>query len=203
MKNSLISNCYQLLLPLTRLLLRLGISWREMSELTKRAYVEAAAQDYAEKRRPVNTSRLAILTGLTRKEVKRIRDLLAAGNCLDEVRSGAADAVLLGWHSDPEFRAANGLPAILDIEGEDRSFNALTRRFAGDLPPGAMLKELVRVGAVERLESGRLRLLRDHYAQVDITDATLDHVAQAMTTMGRSLVKYVEEQDCSGDSRQH
>ena len=106
MKNSLISNCYQLLLPLTRLLLRLGISWREMSELTKRAYVEAAAQDYAEKRRPVNTSRLAIMTGLTRKEVKRIRDLLAAGNCLDEVRSGAADAVLLGWHSDPEFRAA-------------------------------------------------------------------------------------------------
>jgi hypothetical protein len=66
-----------------------------------------------------------------------------------------------------------------------------------------MLKELVRVGAVERLESGRLRLLRDHYAQVDITDATLDHVAQAMTTMGRSLVNYVEDQDCSGNSRQH
>lgn len=203
MKHSLISNCYQLLLPLTRLLLRLGISWRELSELTKRAYVEAAAADYAEKRRPVNTSRLAIMTGLTRKEVKRIRDVLAAGNCLDEVRSGAADAVLLGWHSDPEFQGGNGLPAILDIEGEDGSFYALTRRYAGDLPPGAMVKELVRVGAVERLESGRLRLLRDHYAQVEITDATLDHVALAMTTMGRSLVSYVEDQDRSNGSRQH
>jgi len=203
LKNSLISNCYQLLLPLTRLLLRLGISWRELSELMKRAYVEAASADYAEKRRPVNTSRLAIMTGLTRKEVKRIRDLLADGHRLDELRSSAADSVLLGWHTDREFRGHNGLPAMLDIEGDDSSFNALVRRYAGDLPPGAMLKELVRVGAVELVESGRLRLLRDHYAQVEITDATLEHVSQAMTMIGRSLVSYVEDQDRGNESRQH
>ena len=203
MRQSLISNCYQLLLPLTRLLLRLGISWRELSELMKRAYVEAASADYAEKRRPVNTSRLAIMTGLTRKEVKRIRDLLADGHRLDELRNSAADSVLLGWHTDREFRGQNGLPAMLDIDGDDSSFNALVRRYAGDLPPGAMLKELLRVGAVELVESGRLRLLRDHYAQVEITDATLEHVSQAMTMIGRSLVSYVEDQDRGNESRQH
>ena len=92
---------------------------------------------------------------------------------------------------------------MLDIEGDDSSFNALVRRYAGDLPPGAMLKELVRVGAVELVESGRLRLLRDHYAQVEITDATLEHVSQAMTMIGRSLVSYVEDQDRGNESRQH
>jgi len=61
--------------PIVRILLRFGITWREVSELTKRVYVEVAQQDYAERRRPVNTSRLAVMTGLTRKEVRRIRDL--------------------------------------------------------------------------------------------------------------------------------
>lgn len=203
MRQSLISNCYQLLLPLTRLLLRLGISWRELSELMKRAYVESAAADYAEKRRPVNTSRLAIMTGLTRKEVKRVRDLLRRGERFDAVRNSAADSVLLGWYSDPEFHDSIGRPAMLEADGLEGSFHALCRRYAGDLPAGAMQKELMRVGAVELVESGRLRLLRDHYAQVEITEATLEHVAQAMTTIGRSLVTYVEDQDRGNGSRQH
>ena len=62
--------------PIARVMLRAGISWRELSDVLKTTYVEVATEDFGIRGRPTNISRVAILTGLTRKEVRRLRDLL-------------------------------------------------------------------------------------------------------------------------------
>jgi hypothetical protein len=68
--------------------------------------------------------------------------------------------ILHYWYSDPEFLDSTGNPARLPFSGDSRSFSALVRRFGGDIPPGAMRTELKRVGAIEEVEGGNLRVLK-------------------------------------------
>ena len=56
--------------PLIRLLIAQGVTHAELSETAKEVYVEVALRHFEAEGR-VNKSRVAILTGLTRKEVKR------------------------------------------------------------------------------------------------------------------------------------
>ena len=66
--------------------------------------------------------------------------------------------VVSGWLRDPDFLVAEKQPATLAIEGPAASFSELVRRYSGDVPVRAVLDELARVGAVEHLADGRLRL---------------------------------------------
>ena len=66
---------YQVLLgPLIRILLRQGISYAEFSEIAKAVYVEVALKDFKVAGRKATRTRVAVMTGLTRKEVKRVID---------------------------------------------------------------------------------------------------------------------------------
>ena len=65
---------YGVMPSICRLLLRHEIGFREFSDLAKAAFVQVATEDYGIRGRPTNISRVAVMTGLTRKEVKRLRD---------------------------------------------------------------------------------------------------------------------------------
>ena len=67
--------CHHLLRPVVRMLLRSGITWKDFAELSKGVFVEVAREDYGLRGRPTNSSRVALLTGLSRREVARVRDL--------------------------------------------------------------------------------------------------------------------------------
>ena len=62
--------------PIARIMLRAGINWQELADVCKATYVEVATEDFGIRGRPTNISRVAILTGLTRREVRRLRNLL-------------------------------------------------------------------------------------------------------------------------------
>ena len=151
--------------PVVRLLLRCGVTWKECAELFKLVYVDVAAEDYGKRGRPANTSRVAILTGLSRREVKRAKDLLKQprGPALSSIeRINQASRVLSGWFQDPDFLDASGKPRLLPIEGE-LGFAGLLKRYAPDIPPTAMVKELKKVGAVRETARGKLRALARYF----------------------------------------
>lgn len=145
----------RLLRPLVRLLLRHAVPYAAFEEIAKRAYVEAAMQDFPLPDKKPSISRASILTGLTRKEVQR---LVAEP---DEIgpetgeRYNRAARVLTGWVRDPDFLdTETGAPRPLHGEGA-LSFGALVRRHSGDMPTRAVLDELLRVGAVRQRDDGR------------------------------------------------
>jgi hypothetical protein len=146
--------------PIARILLRFGIGFREFAEITKTAFVEVASSDFGIRGRPTNISRVAVMTGLTRKEVKRIRDKIAAGEEKLTVRTTPLCEVLHKWHAEEEFLDKSGRPAKMPFSGTDSSFSNLVRRFGGDIPPGAMRTELKRVGAIREDEHGNLSVVR-------------------------------------------
>lgn len=148
----------QVLRPLARALLRAGIGYREFAEISKAAFVDIATQDYGLRGRPTNISRVAVMTGLTRKEVRRLRDKSAAGEETIVLRSAPMAIILHRWFTEDNFTDEHGLPLALPFESSDGSpsFSGLVRRFGGDVPPGAMRTELKRIKAVNEDSSGLL-----------------------------------------------
>jgi hypothetical protein len=159
--------CAILLRPLVRILLRHGIAFAEFGEIAKSVYVDVARRDFAVPGRKPSDSRVAILTGLTRKDVRRLREALEGSSRAKPSSANRATRVLSAWHQDADFCDPSGQPSSLPIEGKRRSFAALVRRYSGDMPPRAMLEELERVRAVRCTRDGRVRILTRSYLPGD------------------------------------
>ncbi len=155
--------------PVASILLRAGINWKELVEVCKATYVEVASEDFGIRGRPTNVSRVAILTGFSRREVKRLRDLLAEEEPTAFTRMNHATRVLSGWYSDDDFLDEGGAPRALAQSGSNPSFETLCSRYSSDVPATTMLKELRHVGAVAADDDGRL-VARTRYYMPQLTD---------------------------------
>ena len=160
--------------PLARALLRAGIGHREFNEISKAAYVDVATKDYGLRGRPTNISRVAVMTGLTRKEVRRLRQKGEAGEETEVGRTTPLSVVLHRWYTETEFLTANGEPRDLQFDGEPNSFSDLVRRFGGDIPPGAMRTELKRIDAVVEVDNGVLKALKRNVSRQDVHERLID-----------------------------
>ena len=126
------------------------------------AFVEVATDEYGLRNRPTNISRTAVLTGLTRKEVKRIRDEIHVDGTYSFTQLGRPAQLLSVWFNNPDFLNADGIPRDLEFEGEG-GFRDLCRVGGGDVPPGALLTELKRAKAVEETKDGKIKALTRHF----------------------------------------
>jgi hypothetical protein len=161
---------FVILKPIAKILLRCGIGFREFAEVAKAAFVDVASSEYGLRGRPTNISRVAVMTGLTRKEVRRLRDKIESGEHSLVVKSTPMCEVLHRWHSEPEFLDDTGKPQSLPFSGERGSFSSLVKRFGGDIPPGAMRTELKRVGALEERDDGVLDVIKRSVSPAGIED---------------------------------
>ncbi len=149
---------------LARLCLRHGISFESAAEVGRRAFVEVARREFVIPGRKQSASRIALLTGLHRKDVGRMLKVEPSGDPAAGARVAYGTRVIAAWRRDPVFLEARGGPATLAFDQGSPCFLDLVRRHGGrDLPGRAVLDELVRVGAVVRLRDGRLRLVERSY----------------------------------------
>lgn len=148
----------RLLQPLVQLMIRNGVAHGAFSEIAKRVYVRVAAAEARISGRKQTVSRMAILTGLTRKEVSRLLKLPAEASEAMADRYNRAARVITGWIRDERFLDESGNPRPLTLDGVGDTFATLVKSFSGDVPPRAILDELERVGAVRRQADGRLSL---------------------------------------------
>ena len=149
-----------MLKPLVRLMIAQGITHAEFAETTKEVYVETALRHFEDAGR-VNKSRVAILTGLTRKEVKNVIDRTLEETQPDKTYS-RPERVLTGWFSDPKYTGPYGIPLELPYESaqsDSPSFVQLGKEYIGDMAPRQMLNELLVSGSVVQVE-GRYKAVR-------------------------------------------
>ncbi len=175
----------RVLSPLVRLLLRHGVSHGEFSSWAKQAYVKEAAHHFGIDGKAPTVSRMAIVTGINRKEVKRLLDLPA------EIEPGIgkhnrALRVVTGWLQDAEFHDESGEPAALNYGDSEEAFNELVKRYGGDVPARAVLDELVRVGTVKQ-EGATVSLLTHGYVPHESQAAMLDVFATSASDLLETL----------------
>jgi len=178
--------------PMFGILLRSGVTWQEASEVCKATLVEVASTDFGLHGRPTNMSRVAIMTGLSRREVKRLRDLLGDEPQIDAGRMHGATRVLTGWHLDKDFTDEAGHPLDLPFESipgatTRLTFTDLCRRFGGDLAPITMRRELTRVGAMAELPTGELRVLLRYYMPLQMDPDAVVRGGSMLEDLGTTI----------------
>lgn len=172
----------RLMQPLVRILIRNGVSYAEFAEVLKNVFVEVAERDFGIPYRKTSQSRIAILTGFTRKEVAKQKAILDTGDFDVAGNLNRVTRVLVGWHTDPEYTGPYGLPVELPFDAENGvSFCALVRRYSGDMGARAMLDELLRVGAVEQIPSGTYKVLERAYIPQNLHPDQLQRLGEVIS----------------------
>src|SRR5262245_17312370 len=178
-KQALLAAYRHLLTPLVRILLRNGISYLEFAEVTREVFVNVAGRDFTLPKRKISLSRMAIMTGLSRKEVARLaKEGGSVKRVPQEGELNRVGRVLQGWYTDSEFTGPYGVPLDLKFDDVPRkpSFTELVRRYSGDMPARAMLDELLRVGAARlEKESGLIRVLNRVYIPQKLDPESVRH----------------------------
>jgi hypothetical protein len=177
----------RLLEPIALLLLKSGITWREFADLAKVKFVQVATKEFGIRGRPTNASRVAILTGIDRRDVRKLREATAEQPVFAPGFMSKPTQVLDGWFHDPNFRTASGEPRDLQVSEGDDSFAALVRRYVPGIPHVAMIKELRAVGAIEELPDGRLRALKRNYIPRELADNQIRLWGSVLEDVGTTL----------------
>ena len=164
LRTALAAAVVRVLRPLIRAVLRSGLSYKAFNDLVKWVYVDVSMREFTIPGRKNSKSRVAVLTGLTRREVDRLVRMREPKEGTPE-RYNRAARVLSGWADDPQFQNADGGAKVLNVDGND-GFMELVRQYSGNQPYRAVLDELVRVGSVERIEGDQVRLLKAYYEPV-------------------------------------
>jgi len=182
----------KLLRPLVRILLRNGVPYGAFIDMAKSAYVDVAMHEFGVPGKKQTNSRVSTITGISRKEIQRLLSVEGEEDDQDLVtRYNRAARVVYGWVHNPRYTDVTGKTADLPLEGEGASFAALVKSYSGDVPPRAILDELLRVGVVEKIDNGSIRLLSPAYIPTTGASeklALLGHdVAGLISTMDKNI----------------
>ena len=191
-----------LMRPLIRILIRNGISHGEFAEYLKLVFVDVAEVDFALPDRDTSQSRVAILTGLSRKEVALQKEILE-GRTLPSHHGNLhrVTRVLQGWHTDADFTGPYGMPLELVMESSDKiNFRELMRRYCPDMAPLAMADELLRVGVMEQTASGEFKVLTRAYVPESLHPDALERLGTVVRNF-LNTVEYNMEREASAVSR--
>ena len=158
---SLLRALRQLLRPLVRLLVARGVTYTMLSDMLKAVYVDVAERDFGlDDKRPTD-SRVSLLSGVHRKDVRRLRDTAPAKE------DAAPESVALGaqlvsaWTTRREFLDSRGKPRPLPrlaSQGGARSFESLVAGVNKDIRPRSILDEWLRLGVVSLDAKDRVTL---------------------------------------------
>jgi hypothetical protein len=189
-----------MLKPLVKLLISQGVSHGDFSEAAKDVYVEVAIRHF-DKATKVNQSRIAILTGLTRKEVKNVIDRAMRSEPHGKNFSRPS-RVLAGWHSDPLFLGPYGVPLEIPyespVDGGIPSFVDLVRTYSGDMAPRPMLKELMRIGAVVESENGTFKVLRRDFIPEALSAELVERLGEVTHNFFSTAARNIEKKGPDG-----
>lgn len=185
--------------PLVRIMLRSGIGYPQFAELSKLAFVQEALGEKSGRGRPTNLSRVAIRTGLSRKEVSRLnRQREVGGQPASLARavdyhSLHAARVLQLWHVDPRFLGDDGSPRVLSLSEQGTGFASIVKAAGGDVPAGAVRAELLAADAVVELEGGSLKPTKRHFVPADVGEELLVGFTHMVIPVLEGLVRNTDE----------
>lgn len=147
-RDALLRAVKQILRPLVRLLIHFEITFPTLRELLKSVYVEIAGELIEADGNPATHSRIYILTGVHRKDIKRLQQEDDVDTATPNLSLGGE--LIARWMGQPEYLDDRGNPRPLPRSGSDESpgFEQLVISASKDVRPRAVLDEWLRQGLV-------------------------------------------------------
>ncbi len=158
---SLLQALRRVMRPLVRLMLRKGVTYTYFSDMVKGVFVEVAAAEFRLDDKPPTDSRISLITGVHRKDVRRLRDGAPdlAGELPEALTLGAHLVSI--WMNRPPFCDSPGRPAPLPrlaSVGGEQSFDTLVASASKDIRARVVLDEWLRLGVVRMDDQDRVHL---------------------------------------------
>ncbi|RYC29200.1 hypothetical protein D3273_25110 [Lichenibacterium minor] len=191
----------RVLRPLVRLLVRRGIVFPALCDVLRELYVNVAEYDFALPGKEQTDSRVSLLTGLHRKEVRRLRGAGAPVSVVPASLSRTS-RILARWLADRKTTDAKGMPRPLPrVAPPGRpSFEALVKSVTRDLRPRAVLDEWIDKRLATLDEADVVTLLDRAFVPGGGDEQQLyyfgrnlhDHVAAAVANISAEAPRYLE-----------
>jgi hypothetical protein len=174
-----------LLGPLAKAMIAYGVTIRTANESMKKALLKAASETSDT---DLSDSRASLMTGIHRKDIKRLRNLDTDSTLR---QSANVAALVIGhWATDPDFQGQTGAPLNLPRSGTESApgFDDVVRKARVDMAPGTVLRALLDQEIVTPLKDGTYRLMTHAFVpkagsaeQVAAYEATLSAHLMAAT----------------------
>jgi hypothetical protein len=191
-QNTLLKNAIKhLLKPLMRFLIHKQITLATVTELVKSAYVEVAEKDFALNGKAPTDSRINLLTGVHRKDVKRLRDLQETHKPSE--RLSISSLMLASWMSEAPF-CKEGEPLALPKSGEG-SFESLANQYSRqNIRATSIMENWLDMGWIEKSDDDLLTLKLDRLQENQLSEDQLfffaenlaDHIATSTGNLTHS-----------------
>jgi hypothetical protein len=186
-QDALLSALEAILRPIVKLMLQSGISYSEFVSVAKAVFVRVATDDYKRRGRPANFSQVSAMTGISRKEVSKIRNLGSHERWTPNMEASPVNTMLHEWHFDRDFSDGTGTAHRLPYEGPI-SFSALVSRYAGDIPPGAMRSMLQNAGILKQDSDGLLSVGQQFFYSRQFDEDFVRGLGFSLSSLGSTLV---------------
>lgn len=179
---SVVAAVRRVLRPLVRLLIAHGITYPFLADMLKSIYVETAASDFSlDGQRPTD-SRLNVLTGVHRKDLRRLlREPLPEPETPAGLTLGTQ--IVARWLGDRAYLDDAGKPLALPrtpSQGGEHSFAALVESVSKNVRPRSVLDELLRLGVLRVDANDYVHLVTSGFVPGKELDAKAFYFGEAM-----------------------
>ncbi|MDX1796705.1 MAG: DUF6502 family protein [Hydrogenovibrio sp.] len=154
-----------MLKPLVRLLIAHNITYVGVQSLLKRTFVQVAESAFKLPNKKQTDSRISLLTGIHRGDVKRIREEIDTKPTEKEVKASLGAQLMSVWMGHQAYLDDQGNPCRLFRNRQDGSpsFEALVQSVSKDKHPRSVLDEWLSQNVVSITEDGMIELNEKGY----------------------------------------
>jgi len=160
-QNAVINAVTNVLRPLVKLLIQKQITFPYLSNLLKRLYLDVAIHDVPSEGARLTDSRLSVLTGVHRKDIRRLKEESELLQPSGEKSISLSAQVISTWLSDLDYCDGAGSPMALWrlTKNGEPSFESLIELVSKqDLRARTLLDEWVRSGIVSLDDENKVHL---------------------------------------------
>jgi hypothetical protein len=174
--------------PFVKRLLAQRVPFGWVERRLRALFIEVAAAEFAFPGRRVTDSRLTLLTGINRKEVRRLRS--------ERVQAGGTFSInhmtslVSRWMTNPATVDGAGHPRPIPYRAtRGSSFTKLARQVTRDLAPGILLEQMVASGAIEVVQGDLVVLRRSAFIPKAGSPQHLEILAEDHTELIETILR--------------
>jgi Family of unknown function (DUF6502) len=180
--------------PFVKLMLANNLSYTFAIDLIKTLFVEVADQDFAIDDKRQTDSRISLMSGVHRKDVRRLRELQPNAEDVMPGNVSLGSQLIALWNANPAYTDNEGIPKPLPrfaSDSADGSFESMVRSLSTDIHPRAVLDEWLRLGVAKLDEDNFVHLTTDMFIAQEGFDEKVfyfghnlhDHAAAAVSNV--------------------
>ena len=174
------------------MLLKRGVSYGTFADLAKWVFADVAKKEFEIPGKKISDSRVSVITGLTRHDVKNLLSTASPEEFKIEEKHHRATSIINGWVFDKAYQDSNGNLLELDLKGKEKSFESLVKEYGGDVTYRSILDELVRSDSLELLPNNKVRLKRKRFVPNLDEEQILSILGEDVSSLIRTIDHNIE-----------